>query len=64
VRVLEITEAIDDLLEGGVADDVLDGKDVDLGEGVEVLADCRVPTRARLGVVAQEVAAFLVEALV
>jgi hypothetical protein len=56
VRVLEITEAIDDLLEGGVADDVLDGKDVDLGEGVEVLADCRVPTRARL--------ALLVEALV
>jgi hypothetical protein len=47
-----------------VTDDVFNGEDVDLGERVEVAADGGVPAAAGFGVVAEEVAAFLVEALV
>jgi hypothetical protein len=64
VGVREVSKARDDLLNRRVADDVLDGEDIDLGECVEVAADGGVPTAAGFGAVAEKVAAFLVEALV
>jgi hypothetical protein len=64
VVVLEVAEAADDLLDGGVADNIFNRKYINLRERVEVAADCRVPTGADFGVVTEEVTALLVEALV
>lgn len=64
VIVRECLEATDDLLSGRVAPDILDRKDIDLSERIEVLADGRVPTGTLVGVEAQEVSRFLVERLV
>jgi len=64
VRIFERVEAVDDVLDRAVADDIFDREDVDLGEGVEVAADCCVPTGAAIGAVAEKVATLLVEAFV
>lgn len=64
MRILEVSETVDDLLNGRVGDDVLDGEDIDLGERVEVAADGGVPAGAGLDLVAEKMSALLVEALV
>jgi hypothetical protein len=60
---LEGAQAVDDLLNGRVADYVFDGESVDLGKRVEVLADSCVPAGACFSAVTEEVAYFLVERL-
>jgi hypothetical protein len=64
VCVLESTEAVDDVLNRVVADDVFDRKHFALGESMKVATEDCVPAVAGLCAVAEEVAALLAKTII